>query len=267
MSLLLAAAGGAAAQEGPLPGERRHVLKTARELVRLATTKDEAGRCEALIDVAGERVRELERLPADRLEGVGRGYHELMGGVRASIERASARDRDMSPVVARYVEAADRHAAALERALGRASDDAARDLRLALETSRRAREEAGAAFLRGRDRARLDPDDERRGREGPMPRRGATGRATGRSGPASAARRRRPASGRAATARARAARRRAAAARHTRTSPGARPGLQDPTTRGPGVQGQAPGTCGGLTAAVARDDVQVTERDPCSDPQ
>lgn len=167
LSLLLAAAGGAAAQEGPLPGERRHVLKTARELVRLATTKDEAGRCEALIDVAGERVRELERLPAERLEGVGRGYHELMGGVRASIERAAARDRDMSPVVARYVEAADRHAAALERALARASDDAARDLRLALETSRRAREEVGAAFLRGRDRARgsTPADDARRGRE------------------------------------------------------------------------------------------------------
>ncbi|MCO5169343.1 MAG: hypothetical protein M9894_23610 [Planctomycetes bacterium] len=168
VALLLASAGAAAAQDvGPLPGERRHVLKTARELVRLATTKDDAARCEALLEVADARVRELERLPGERLDGVGRGYHELMGGVRASIERASARDRDMSAAVARYVEAADRHTAAIERALARASRDAAAELGQALETTRRAREEAGAAFLRGRDRARgtTPADDARRGRE------------------------------------------------------------------------------------------------------
>src|SRR5438067_1552741 len=96
------------------PGERGHVLKMTREMIKLGTTKDHSAKTDLFLRLADERVRELHAMQdsgkTTHHAALGRSYDLMVTkGAAGAIENGTAGGRDMKTAMERYAEAANRH--------------------------------------------------------------------------------------------------------------------------------------------------------------
>jgi hypothetical protein len=153
-SLAILLAGRASTQDAA-PASADRLLDRTREAIRLGTTKDGHARVKLLLDLAQERLADLEASGASGplRDALAASYEKTVAAALGVIENGAAQGRNVQASIDRYVEATGKHGPALERILARAPEAARPGLSRALEASRHGQERALAANERGKRRA------------------------------------------------------------------------------------------------------------------
>jgi len=146
-------------EKAPAPGERGHVLKMTREMIRLGTAKDPDAKVDLFLGAGGERVKELDKMQRQgqttHHEALGKSYDQHVNrGANGVIENGALRGKDMTGALGRYAEATAKHLQVLEALLARCPLQARKGLTRALEASRHGHEQAILAHERGKGKGK-----------------------------------------------------------------------------------------------------------------